>query len=182
MHQHRGACAADNVSGDGSGVMTEIPWNIIRDDCPAVEKLLEEKAEKAGVKTRLRAAKALMGVGMMMLDQDEKVRGEIKALVDEAAEASGFKVVAWRPVPVDLSILGEASAETVPHIEQLIVAPLKEYEAEYEEDAPEASDPENPHKFWADKIQAEKDLDDLVSCVPLVLGRSLCRTTHQKPT
>merc|ERR1719201_691478 len=96
-----------------------------------------------------------------MLDQDEKVRGEIKALVDEAAEASGFKVVAWRPVPVDLSILGEASAETVPHIEQLIVAPLKEYEAEYEEDAPEASDPENPHKFWADKIQAEKDLDDL---------------------
>jgi hypothetical protein len=69
-------------------------------------------------------------------------------------------VVAWRPGPVDPDILGEASAETVPVIEQLIVAPLKEYEAEYKQEDPEASDPENPHKFWADKIRAANDDDD----------------------
>ena len=44
---------------------------------------------------------------------------------DQAAELSGFRVVAWRPVPVDESILGQASADTVPTIEQVIVAPLK---------------------------------------------------------
>ena len=43
----------------------------------------------------------------------------------QAAELSGFRVVAWRPVPVDESILGQASADTVPTIEQVVVAPLK---------------------------------------------------------
>ena len=72
------------------------------------------------------ASKALLGVGMIFLDRDPEVAAKIKDLVADAAKDSGFRVVAWRPVPVDESILGEASADTVPTIEQVVVAPIDE--------------------------------------------------------
>ena len=36
--EHRGACSADDISGDGAGVMTQIPWALIKDDLPATDE------------------------------------------------------------------------------------------------------------------------------------------------
>lgn len=36
--EHRGACSADDDSGDGAGLMTQIPWQIIKRDIPAAEE------------------------------------------------------------------------------------------------------------------------------------------------
>lgn len=36
--EHRGACSADNDSGDGSGVMTQIPWELIEEDVGPVNR------------------------------------------------------------------------------------------------------------------------------------------------
>ena len=32
--EHRGACSADNISGDGAGIMTQIPWELFKQDLP----------------------------------------------------------------------------------------------------------------------------------------------------
>lgn len=36
--EHRGACSADNDSGDGAGIMTQIPWEVIEDDIPNINR------------------------------------------------------------------------------------------------------------------------------------------------
>lgn len=36
--EHRGACSADNVSGDGAGVMTQIPWALIKESLPKTDQ------------------------------------------------------------------------------------------------------------------------------------------------
>lgn len=40
--EHRGACSADGISGDGAGIMSGIPWGLFKDTVPTVE------AEKTG--------------------------------------------------------------------------------------------------------------------------------------
>jgi glutamate synthase (ferredoxin) len=42
--EHRGACSADDVSGDGSGIMTQIPWKLLKKEFPNIA------AEKTGKK------------------------------------------------------------------------------------------------------------------------------------
>lgn len=32
--EHRGACSADNISGDGAGIMTQIPWDLFKEELP----------------------------------------------------------------------------------------------------------------------------------------------------
>ena len=39
--EHRGACSADEVSGDGAGIMTAVPWELLKAECPDLE--LHEK-------------------------------------------------------------------------------------------------------------------------------------------
>ena len=36
--EHRGACSADNDSGDGAGVMTQIPWALLREEFPDLKQ------------------------------------------------------------------------------------------------------------------------------------------------
>lgn len=62
--EHRGGCGADNDSGDGSGVMTTIPWD-----------LLNEWATKEGLPS---LEKSSTGVGMVFLPKDEIFKDEAK--------------------------------------------------------------------------------------------------------
>lgn len=39
--EHRGACSADEVSGDGAGIMTAVPWELLKAECPDLD--LHEK-------------------------------------------------------------------------------------------------------------------------------------------
>jgi len=107
--EHRGACAADNKSGDGAGLLTEVPWPLLARDCPALQVALD--------------AGRPVGLGMLFLDRDADRRAAAKALVETQANEAGFDVVGWRAVPVDPDVLGSASAATVPVIEQAFFAP-----------------------------------------------------------
>ena len=62
--EHRGGCSADNASGDGSGLMTSIPWDLFND-----------WAEKKGLAS---FDKLHTGVGMLFLPRDENARREAK--------------------------------------------------------------------------------------------------------
>ena len=105
---HRGAVAADAKTGDGAGILTQIP-----------EKIFQKALEKLGV--HLDSIND-MGVGMVFLprhDTDAQAQG--RAIVEKILQQYGVPLLGWRPVPQDLSALGAKALETLPEIQQVLV-------------------------------------------------------------
>ena len=106
---HRGALDADAKSGDGAGVLTQIP-----------AKFFRREVEKLG--QRLYADNDL-AVGTFFLPaSDNYAQAHIRRISEEVVTRRGLQVLGWRPVPVNLRILGEKAAASAPKIEQLLVA------------------------------------------------------------
>jgi glutamate synthase (ferredoxin) len=102
--EHRGACSADGVSGDGAGIMSGLPWEMFEADTPEIK----------GVSNR--------GCGLIFLPKGKAEYAEAKAMVEKMATASGLRVLAWRDVPVDRSILGSLAEASCPTKEMVFVA------------------------------------------------------------
>lgn len=101
--EHRGACSADDVSGDGSGVMTQVPWKLLQKDF-------------AG------AAEDKTGVGMAFLPNDDALEAKSLNLIQRVVAAKGFKMVGGvRTVPTELAAVGRMAMETMPRIRQIAV-------------------------------------------------------------
>ncbi len=105
--EHRGGCSADNDSGDGAGVMTGIPrqllsrWFVTRNlPMPEGERL---------------------GVGMVFLPQEPEAREVARAYVEEVVRLEKLTVLGWREVPVNPDVLGTQARNNQPHIEQIFV-------------------------------------------------------------
>ena len=106
---HRGAVDADAKTGDGSGVLTQLP-----------RKLLVREAGRRGFRVDRPEDLAL---GMVFLPRDDLVARDLcTALMDHALRAQGLTVVGWREVPVDLGALGEKALDTRPEVRQVIIA------------------------------------------------------------
>eukprot|EP00262_Sarcandra_glabra_P009426 TRINITY_DN2380_c0_g1_i2.p1 TRINITY_DN2380_c0_g1~~TRINITY_DN2380_c0_g1_i2.p1 ORF type:complete len:1655 (+),score=354.53 TRINITY_DN2380_c0_g1_i2:80-4966(+) len=110
--EHRGGCGADNDSGDGAGLMTSIPWD-----------LFNNWADKQGLAS---LDKLHTGVGMVFLPKDDKYMQEAKTVVLNTFKQEGLEVLGWRPVPVNMSVVGYYAKETMPNIQQIFVKVLKE--------------------------------------------------------
>ena len=105
---HRGAVAADAKTGDGAGILTQIP-----------KKLFEKELEKLGV--HLDSIND-MGVGMIFLPRhDEEALAQGRALIEKTLQQYGVPLLGWRSVPLDLSALGTKALETMPEIQQVLV-------------------------------------------------------------
>lgn len=106
---HRGAIDADAVTGDGAGILTQIPVELLRE-------YLEKKKKKLFRDQDL-------GVGMLFLPrEDEYAQAHCKKIVEQAVKAEGLAWFGWRDVPVDASCLGRKALETQPLIVQALVA------------------------------------------------------------
>ena len=105
--EHRGATSADNVSGDGAGIMTDIPW-----------KLFEREGVDVGAVKNADGSDAT-GVGQMFMPHEDTK--EAMAVVDAAAETLGLNVLMWRDVPVNEQVLGELSRGFVPVVKQIVL-------------------------------------------------------------
>ncbi|MDX2213615.1 MAG: glutamate synthase-related protein [Oculatellaceae cyanobacterium bins.114] len=103
--EHRGACSADQESGDGAGLMTALPW-----------ELLSEWLSAQGM-----AHPAHVGVGMVFLPQSEAAAAIARQLFNQAIEAASLTVLGWRVVPVKPETLGPQARENLPQIEQVVV-------------------------------------------------------------
>lgn len=99
--EHRGACGGDGVSGDGAGVMTQVPWDLFKEyrseSCPQP------------------------GVGMVFLPRDKDRREAAKEIIEDVCKDNELEFLGWREVPVDPSVLGELAREAQPHIMQFFV-------------------------------------------------------------
>ncbi|KAK1428911.1 hypothetical protein QVD17_17751 [Tagetes erecta] len=110
--EHRGGCGADNDSGDGSGLMTSIPW-----------EFFNNWAAKEGIAP---FDQLHTGVGMVFLPQDEKLMEQAKSVIVNIFNQEGLEVLAWRSVPVNTPIVGYYARETMPNIQQVFVKIIKE--------------------------------------------------------
>ncbi|KAG7017639.1 Ferredoxin-dependent glutamate synthase 1, chloroplastic/mitochondrial, partial [Cucurbita argyrosperma subsp. argyrosperma] len=110
--EHRGGCGADNDSGDGSGLMTSIPWD-----------LFDNWANEQGIPS---FDKLHAGIGMVFLPNDDGQYKEAKEVIASIFRQEGLEVLGWRPVPVNASVVGINAKKTMPNIEQVFVRVVKE--------------------------------------------------------
>src|SRR6478609_3882847 len=101
--EHRGAAGADAESGDGAGILTQLPDPFLR----AV----------AGFELP-----RLYGVAVCFLPRDAARRAELERLLEQTTAAEGQAVVGWRDVPVDDAYVGRHAGVFAPVIRQLFVA------------------------------------------------------------
>src|SRR4028118_381912 len=106
--EHRGGCTADQDSGDGAGLMTAIPW-----------ELLDTWFAEQGI---VPPARENCGVGMLFLSQDKFQATIARQVVEQVLMQRGLKLWGWRKVPIVPSVLGEQALEHQPLIEQVIVS------------------------------------------------------------
>ncbi len=101
--EHRGGCSADRDSGDGAGILTQIPWELLGE---YVTNLERDK----------------LGVGMVFLPQNASLRIVAKGIVAEVVSQENCQLIGWREVPVNPDSLGIQARENQPHVEQVIIA------------------------------------------------------------
>ncbi|MGZ8764742.1 MAG: glutamate synthase-related protein, partial [Acidimicrobiia bacterium] len=102
--KHRGAIAADGLSGDGAGILVPIP-----------RPFFARVAEAAGRELPTER----LGVVNAYLDHDDvAARNAAEAAVAEACTAEGLELVAWRDVPIDTTQIGDSARADLPAMRQ----------------------------------------------------------------
>ncbi|HEY2140556.1 MAG TPA: glutamate synthase large subunit [Solirubrobacteraceae bacterium] len=102
--EHRGASGADPCTGDGAGILLQMPDELLR----------------AAVEFELPAPGAY-GVMMCFLPTDPDVRGRLEELLERTVRAEGQRVLGWREVPVCEEHAGEVAGACRPVVRQLFV-------------------------------------------------------------
>ena len=110
--EHRGAESADNSSGDGAGVLVQIPHAFYT----AILKGSDWKAAKALPEA------GNYGTGLLFLPSVKKDAAHILALLEEVAATENLSLIAQRSVPVTQTFCGEIAARSMPSIVQAFFA------------------------------------------------------------
>jgi glutamate synthase (NADPH) large chain len=106
--RHRGALGSDPNTGDGAGILMQIPDAFLRREFTARGVTLPP----AGA----------YGVGMIFMPQDDARRAACERRLAEVVQGEGAAVLGWRTVPTDDSSLGVTSRASAPFVRQVIVA------------------------------------------------------------
>jgi glutamate synthase (NADPH) large chain len=101
---HRGASGAEPDSGDGAGILTQIPDAFLRE---VVGFALPEAGHYA--------------VGNAFLPDDDAAEASARAVIEGIARDEGLTVLGWRPVPTTPELLGATSRAVMPRITQLFL-------------------------------------------------------------
>src|SRR5215218_1290564 len=104
--EHRGAAGADPNTGDGAGILLQLPDAFLR------AQLGDEDLPPPGA----------YGVAMCFLPQEAARRGELERLLEDTVRAEGQRVVGWRDVPVDKDYVGITANFFAPYVKQLVIA------------------------------------------------------------
>jgi glutamate synthase (NADPH) large chain len=106
--EHRGACGCENNTGDGAGILIQMPHEFLFDECLKIGFQLP--------------AFGKYGVGVVFLPQDKRAREECREIILRCAHSLGIDILGYRKVPTDNSLIGETAKSVEPEIEQLFVA------------------------------------------------------------
>ncbi len=104
---HRGAVGGDDKTGDGAGLLSQIPHEFFVRETKTLNIILPDAGK--------------YGVGMFFLPQDNNKRENLTKKLEEIITARGFKVLGWRDVPFRSDCLGEFALSSMPVIQQLFI-------------------------------------------------------------
>ncbi|WP_434400318.1 glutamate synthase large subunit [Planococcus sp. 11815] len=112
--EHRGGQSSDTSTGDGAGILTQIPHRFFLKQC-----------EKEGI---VLPDEGKYGIGMIFMPQDYDLRMKAKDIIQRIVEEEGQESLGWRPVPVNDSFVGNVAAKTKPVIRQIFIGASAELE------------------------------------------------------
>ncbi|MEM7649321.1 MAG: glutamate synthase central domain-containing protein, partial [Cyanobacteria bacterium P01_A01_bin.70] len=104
---HRGAVGAEPNTGDGAGVLLQLP-----------HKFMQKVAAAEGLTL---PAPGHYGVGMMYASPDPEVRQQSRRIFEDIVTQAGQTVLGWRDVPTNNSTLGETARASEPFMEQVFI-------------------------------------------------------------
>ena len=133
--EHRGAVSSDGKTGDGAGILIEIPHEFLKSQCNFKLPDINNYA-----------------VGMVFLPQKKNQREYCIEILENEFKNQGLNFIGWREVPVNKSVLGKISAKTEPYISQIFVEKGDISEHEF-----------NVKLFIARKISENKILSSKIS-------------------
>lgn len=104
---HRGGAGSDDNSGDGAGILLQLPHKFFCRVCP-----------EAGIELPDAGS---YGVGMIFLPRQEAMRAYCEKKIEAVVREEGQIVLGWRTLPVNDSMLGESARKVRPFIRQLFI-------------------------------------------------------------
>ena len=110
--EHRGACGCEANTGDGAGILTQIP-----------HEFFKLYAEDRGI---VLPGKGKYGVGFAFLPKDRILNASSRSMVEIYAEKYDFELLMVRDVPVDNTMIGFSALSTEPDMVQFFIKPMTE--------------------------------------------------------
>jgi glutamate synthase (NADPH) large chain len=105
---HRGACGCDPETGDGAGILIQIPHKFFARECASLGFTLPPPGE--------------YGVGMVFLPVEPSNRLLAEGILERIAREEGLTVLGWRDTPVNADAIGRIARASQPYIEQIFIA------------------------------------------------------------
>jgi glutamate synthase (NADPH/NADH) large chain len=102
--QHRGAIGAEKNTGDGAGILMQVPDKLYRESVPFE---LPPKNEYA--------------TGIAFLSHDKKKTDNTLRQLEELADQEGLEIIGWRELPVNPSDIGKSAKEAMPFLKQIFI-------------------------------------------------------------
>lgn len=111
--EHRGACGCEENTGDGAGILIQIPHDFYLTVCTPLNIQLPEAGK--------------YGTGLVFFPSDEKKRKECKAIIKDIADRLNLNILGYRTMPVredaEHANIGASAMATIPCFEQIFVEP-----------------------------------------------------------
>jgi len=105
---HRGACGCEVNTGDGAGILIQMPHRFLERECGRLGLTLP--------------APGHYGAGLVFLPRDGAERAECRAILERTVAEEGQVTLGWRPVPTDSSPIGPSARSVEPVCEQVFIA------------------------------------------------------------
>ena len=105
---HRGACGRDPETGDGAGILFQMPDAFLRNQCAPLGISLPPPGR--------------YGVGMLFLPPEDEAESKCRNLVERVISDEGLELIGWRDVPTDPTQIGTDARAVCPRIRQVFVS------------------------------------------------------------
>ena len=104
---HRGACGCDPETGDGAGILIQIPHRFFAKECSRLGFTLPAPGE--------------YGIGMVFLPVEPAQRLLVEGILERIVRVEGLSVLGWRDTPVNANAIGRIARASQPYIEQIFI-------------------------------------------------------------
>jgi glutamate synthase domain-containing protein 2/glutamate synthase domain-containing protein 1/glutamate synthase domain-containing protein 3 len=104
---HRGACGCDPETGDGAGILIQIPHRFFAKECSRLGFTLPAPGE--------------YGIGMVFLPVEPAQRLQVEGILERIVREEGLAVLGWRDTPVNSNAIGRIARASQPYIEQIFI-------------------------------------------------------------